>query len=210
MPGPVGRFFPYIFHHTDPDEARIEFNYIKFLSGKYSSTGKSISLAETRNVDAPMRIIVKFVQTHCGQPHNLLSKAQLVPPLLYDSTRHPKDWSGPEHYMIVMGLIHGVNLSNFEACPPPARVLEDVDKALELLHSHNLVFRDLRNPNVMVEMDPEGNVTGAKHESEYKVGRRGWAGAIDDEVSRSCNAGEAEPDNSSEDKVALDLGLDSR
>ncbi|KAG9078891.1 hypothetical protein FS749_009054 [Ceratobasidium sp. UAMH 11750] len=158
----LDRFFPYITHYTDPTGHRVQFAYLKALSGTRSANNKSIFLAKTPDEDPPKKIVIKFVRTYNADAHKLLAKEGLAPLLLYDGTSHPQDQPGPDHAMIVMELVSGVDLAKFDEYPLPDSAPMDIDKALKRLHGHDFVFGDLRDPNVMIVTDSSGMVTGAK------------------------------------------------
>ncbi|KAG9086361.1 hypothetical protein FS749_003688 [Ceratobasidium sp. UAMH 11750] len=158
----LDRFLPYITHYTDPTGHRVQFAYLKALSGTRSANNKSIFLAETRGEDPPKKIVIKFVRTYNADAHNLLAKAGLAPLLLYDGTSYPQDQPGPDHAMVVMEFVGGVDLAKFDGYPLPDSAPRDIDRALKCLHDHDFVFGDLRDPNVMIVTDSSGMVTGAK------------------------------------------------
>ncbi|QRV91837.1 kinase domain protein [Ceratobasidium sp. AG-Ba] len=139
-----GRFFPYTTHYKNSDGQRIEFTYLKALSEDYPDADKLVFLAGT------------------GPAHTLLAERQLAPKLLYDGTVHPQDQPRPDHAMIVMEFLHGVDLGKFTDYPLPDSVPGDIDNALKYLHDKGFVFGDLRDPNVMIETNTNGTVIGAK------------------------------------------------
>jgi tRNA A-37 threonylcarbamoyl transferase component Bud32 len=63
--------------------------------------------------------------------------------------------------MVVMDRVHGELAWDVVRRSKPilSKVYEDIHNAIELLHSHNLVFGDLRTPNIMVA---SGSDTGAR------------------------------------------------
>lgn len=161
LPDNPGRFFPYITCYTDSAGHRVDFAYLKNLGDK--DPNESVFLATTtRGQEPPKSIVVKFVQSYNSDAHKLLAEAGLAPELLYDGTAHPEDQPGPDHIMIVMEFINGVDLGRFLEYHAPECASADVDKALELLHAQDFVFGDLRNPNIMLVQDSDGTVTGAK------------------------------------------------
>lgn len=87
-------------------------------------------------------IVVKFIRSYCATAHSLLAKTGLAPRLLYfsgeDKTFHKPDGLD----MVVMEYIHGDG-------PLSEAGRKDVCKAIELLHEEDLVFGDLRLPNVI-------------------------------------------------------------
>ncbi|KAG8731732.1 hypothetical protein FRC11_002708 [Ceratobasidium sp. 423] len=60
--------------------------------------------------------------------------------------------------MVVMKEVRGLDLTGIPS--PPQCVLDDVTSALETLHEENLVFGDLRPPNILAVQDEFGQVIG--------------------------------------------------
>ncbi|KAF4564449.1 hypothetical protein EYR36_002383 [Pleurotus pulmonarius] len=98
-------------------------------------------------------VVVKFTSRYNEAAHRLLSDAQLAPKL---------DWCGQiigDLSMVVMEYLEdGVLL--WRICKDPSKrkrvpgmVLEDVKRALDLLHLNGLVFGDLRDANVVWSKD---------------------------------------------------------
>jgi hypothetical protein len=96
--------------------------------------------------------VVKFVSTYNAEAHRVLAERGLAPTLHYAGTEH----AGTKHavgqtyggrYMIVMNFFDGVP----PVRPLTKRQLELVKQAIELLHSRDLVFGDLRVPNILVK-----------------------------------------------------------
>ncbi|QRV82359.1 kinase domain protein [Ceratobasidium sp. AG-Ba] len=157
-----GRFFPYITHFTDPHDRRVDFTYLKPLYQDYPARDKLLFLAETRTEDGPKQIVVKFVKTYNAIAHRKLAERFLAPALLYDGTAHRQDQPGPDFSMVVMDFVPGVDLSKFTVYPLPSFVSKKLTEALECLHADNIVFGDLRGPNVMIENDSSGRPIGVK------------------------------------------------
>lgn len=153
------RYFPYITHYTDSAGNRIDFKYKENLIKKETGEDKPIYLAQT--LQDPRSIVIKFVERYNSEAHKLLAEAGLAPGLLYDGTAYPDDQPGPNHTMIVMEYIEGVNLIAYEEPDIPDCVRTSVDDALKLLHEHDFVFGDLRDQNVMLVWDAAKVVTGA-------------------------------------------------
>lgn len=154
----TGRPFPYLTRYRDSTGQIAEFAYRKSLCP--GNREKAIFLAETIDKENPKPIVVKFVQSYNADAHRLLAEEKLAPELLYDGTMYPDDQPGPEHIMIVMELAQGEDLESLGGTRLPRSVFDDIKKAVDLLHSHNLVFGDLREPNVMVLQDSAGDVIG--------------------------------------------------
>ncbi|EUC66950.1 kinase domain protein, putative [Rhizoctonia solani AG-3 Rhs1AP] len=160
-PPPLGkntaRPFPCITHYLDSTGQVVHFAYRKSLCP--NNPEKAIFLAETIDKENPKPIVVKFVQSYNADAHRLLAENKLAPELLYDGTMYPQDQPGPEHYMIIMEFVQGVDLE-WSRSRLSRSAFNDVKAAIDLLHSHDWVFGDLRRPNVMVLQDSTGKATG--------------------------------------------------
>ncbi|KAF8581176.1 hypothetical protein K439DRAFT_251562 [Ramaria rubella] len=91
-------------------------------------------------------LVVKFVSKYNAEAHRLLAENQLAPALHYvgmEDTGAPK-YGG--RYMIVMDFVEGEHPSNFLSKDAADRI----KKAVNLLHSQNFVFGDLRLPNILI------------------------------------------------------------
>ncbi|PCH39620.1 hypothetical protein WOLCODRAFT_141337 [Wolfiporia cocos MD-104 SS10] len=124
-----------------PDERR---------SGLYLAT-----MSKSRGADGPaprdtpdgqVEVVVKFTANYNADAHRVLAAAGLAPAL------HACIPVCGRLYMVVMDRVHGEMAWDAEerGALLPHTVYEDVRAALDLLHQHDLVFGDLRTPNVMV------------------------------------------------------------
>ncbi|KAL5634282.1 hypothetical protein ACGC1H_006180 [Rhizoctonia solani] len=160
-PPPLGknpaRPFPYLMHYLDSSGQVVYFTYRKGLCPLHPE--KAIFLAETVDKENPKPIVVKFVQSYNANAHKLLAENRFAPQLLYDGTMYPEDQPGPEHIMIVMELVQGVDFE-WSSSRLPSSAFNDVKAAIDLLHSHDWVFGDPRGPNVMILQDSSGKATG--------------------------------------------------
>ncbi|KAG8743605.1 hypothetical protein FRC10_011668 [Ceratobasidium sp. 414] len=131
------QFFPYIRQYQDTS-----FQYIWCL---VTDPVRPVFVAQTESGDP-------IVQYGAGA-HRILMEQGLAPELLYDSET-PLDCG---MRMIIMRFVLGDNLDNFLRKHPKDKrgttaesIYADVDKALQLLHTNDLVFGDLRPPNILV------------------------------------------------------------
>jgi hypothetical protein len=90
--------------------------------------------------------VVKFVPTYNAAAHRLFANRQLAPALHYAGTEHVNETTYGGRYIIVMDFVVGIS---------PTRSLSEeqfgqVKEALEILHSADLVFGDLRSPNILI------------------------------------------------------------
>ena len=90
-------------------------------------------------------VLVKFCETYGLRAHELLVAAGLAPELYFgDAIRGGV-------VMVVMELVAGHNAAQrFGTAPLPDSVVDDVRKAVCMLHEEHLVFGDLRRQNIMI------------------------------------------------------------
>ncbi|CAE7056366.1 unnamed protein product [Rhizoctonia solani] len=154
--------FPYPTHYVDSTGRRIEFKYEKHVNRSSRPSDKKDLVFFARTVgDTSIRIVVKFVTRYNSDAHRLLAKEGLAPELLYDGTADPTNQPGPEYSMIIMEYISGGDLGN-NTNPITPGFGRDVERAIKLLHSQDLVFGDLRAPNIIPVRDATKRVTWAK------------------------------------------------
>ncbi|KAF9068834.1 hypothetical protein BDP27DRAFT_1143789, partial [Rhodocollybia butyracea] len=117
------------------------------------------------------QVLVKFCSPYSSEVHAILAQVNFAPKFLYCT----KLTGGVT--MIVMGLLtsaeHWENSAAvFLGKLFPKCVVEKVSKALAILHTNNLVFGDMRRPNVMIDEDWEVNLvdfefSGQQGETRY-------------------------------------------
>ncbi len=96
-------------------------------------------------------VLVKFCETYSEKAHSTLAEARLAPVLHYCSM------IAGDIFMVVMDLVDCLDAyREFGSKALPSTVLDDVKLALETLHNANLVFGDIRHPNIMVHKSQEG------------------------------------------------------
>ena len=145
------RYFPSItaYRHAT---GRVEFKYVGFLE----NCPDCITLRARTMMEPIQDIVVKFVDRYGQRAHQILADEDLAPKLLYCGSPH-FDEDEPSYQsisMVVMEYIDGDTLSvakkNKMSEESAETVRSTVRRALELLHSHGLVFGDLRAPNIMI------------------------------------------------------------
>ncbi|CAE6449760.1 unnamed protein product [Rhizoctonia solani] len=172
------RFFPYI-RSVRSSEGLIHFSYKRRLSPE---TMRSLFEAVT---DDGRRLVVKFSESYHYEAHKLLSDRSLAPKLISQRAEPV----GGNLFMVVMEL-SGTSLERYLSAHPKLdhsaldRVRADVQDALEILHAHNLVFGDLRQPNVLVTQALRGQLVdfdwcGLQGQARYPIGmnqswKLGW------------------------------------
>ena len=142
------RFFPFVRSYMLPSGDTVNLDYVAPLSLDES---RAVYLA--RQADG-REVVVKFPLTYNIRAHRLLADHDLAPELIYDGTEGPR-YGGL--FMIVMDYVKGGTLSKFLESSPHQRrldaIITSVRKAIALLHAENLVFGDLRTPNILVDND---------------------------------------------------------
>ena len=151
------RFFPFIRQYS-VGEHTVKFSYKAYLLRKtQESHSKPIFLATIESDGERERnrdVVVKFVQIYNARAHHLLAAAGRAPELLYCSTEDPNSEDLGGLIMVIMEYIPGKTAhERYGNNPLPRAVSDNVQKAVEILHNENIVFADLRPPNIMVTED---------------------------------------------------------
>jgi hypothetical protein len=89
-------------------------------------------------------VVVKFSTRYGKHGHELLAKARLAPRIHYHGTL-------PGGILVtVMDYVRGQTLSKaYQNSPLPTAVELEVRRAIQILHDNDIVFGDLRLPNIM-------------------------------------------------------------
>ncbi|KAF8323655.1 kinase-like domain-containing protein, partial [Amanita rubescens] len=164
------RFFPSICTYRDAEDRIIDFKYIKPL--EFDSTCVTF-LARTTS-STPKDVVVKFVHRYGEEAHRLLAGESLAPQLFY----HGKigvlegDPSYGHLRMVVMEYIDGETLDQAEQILPT--FMDQIRRALDVLHDHNYVFGDLRGPNILITKNEEVKLidfdwAGVHKQSQYPL-----------------------------------------
>jgi len=98
--------------------------------------------AEARPVAGAHKLVVKFTSRYNELAHRLLAEEGLAPKLYGVAS------CGGDLKCIMMAKINGRTLHQHGMAD--ASIYADIKRAVELLHANNLVFGDLRSPNIMV------------------------------------------------------------
>ena len=149
------RYFPSMTVYRNEDRLT-NFKYVGYLEN-----GLDCVTLRARTCEEPARdIVVKFVDRYGIRAHSLLADAGLAPALLYFGS----PWLSKEEqscrslFMVVMEYVEGQTLATAKA-KMDRKVTEgvqsEIKRALGLLHSHGMVFGDLRSPNIMVKKTGE-------------------------------------------------------
>ena len=148
LPAPT-RYFPSITTYPCKDgHQQVKFKYIGYLESGFDC------VTLRAQTESAQDIVVKFVERYSESAHHTLAEANLAPRLLHYG---PLQWSpqrpGGSLYMVAMEYIDGDTLASAKSTMNEdmvKRVKSDLKRALTLLHEKDLVFGDLRPPNVMI------------------------------------------------------------
>lgn len=102
---------------------------------------KAVFKADMESGNEKESVVVKFTDRYCEAAHQILARDGLAPKLHYCK----KEPSIAGLWVVVMSLVDtlpGLGGGKEQA-------VEDVERAIELLHSEGLVFGDLRSPNIL-------------------------------------------------------------
>ena len=126
--------------------------YRQFLSRAGRPTSDLVDLGNTTTSmyiatlgDTNKEVIVKFTARYNEVAHRLLADADLAPKLQF-CERVIGDL-----YMVVMDRVDGTSVWQLQEDnkPVPATVWKDIDRAMRILHAADIVFGDLRDPNIL-------------------------------------------------------------
>ena len=162
------RFFPYITTFTNCGTgSKVQFKYERHAD-PIPGGSKAVFIANTSD---DRRVFVKFTQEYNDTGHSLLAAKGLAPPLLCCDRSTFSDL-----VMVVMGYVDGRQLLHEYPLATPAEVLEKVSEALKILHANDLVFGDLRLPNILVT--GQGDVQLVDFDWRGKVGEAEYPASI--------------------------------
>jgi serine/threonine protein kinase len=137
----------------DPSIPMPKLTYREFLARDGRPMPEILDLGSTTTAmytaildDTKEKVIVKFTARYNEKVHRLLAEAQLAPKL------HFCERVIGDLYMVVMEYVEGKSVWQLrrEKTPIPKVVATKVEKAVNLLHEHDIVFGDLRCNNVLV------------------------------------------------------------
>jgi len=99
--------------------------------------------ARASGSDTISTVIVKFAVTYSQHGHQLLATQSLAPKLWFCEAVESVGM-----YMVVMDYVKGQCADDVPSIPLEA--CKAIGEAIEVLHAENLVFGDLRPPNVII------------------------------------------------------------
>ncbi|CAB4373929.1 unnamed protein product [Rhizophagus irregularis] len=141
------RFFPYIQQAGFGNNA-FSFTYICEILDDHSRP-----IWKAMRDDNNKMIVVKFALKYNAKAHIICAEKNYAPELLYYSDEEEAKRLGG-YKMIIMEYIDGISLArkfNRGEIKTKNNIYADVKESMKLLHDKNLVFADLRIPNILVD-----------------------------------------------------------
>ena len=140
------QLYPYPCQYITESNTTIHFTYEDYLTGDSKKT-----IFKGKTTDG-YPIVIKFSQRYNTYAHNLCAQEGFAPRLFYVSKEKFGGW-----YMIIMEYIEGETLDTLQIDKTEYdNVLKHISKAIQTLHCKNIVFGDLRKPNIMVMNSDKG------------------------------------------------------
>jgi serine/threonine protein kinase len=169
------RYFPSITAYHPHGGELVQFKYVGFLE----NCPDCITLHARARTTPAQDIVVKFVDRYGKKAHQILADEGLAPKLLYCGSPHLND-DEPSYQSISMVVMEYVDGDTFAVAKQRMSeesiktVRSTVRRALLLLHSHGLVFGDLRSWNVMITKSDEVklidfNWSGEEGQAKYPL-----------------------------------------
>ncbi|KIJ57044.1 hypothetical protein M422DRAFT_23158 [Sphaerobolus stellatus SS14] len=160
--------FPYIRSYASKSHPSNKFSYLGTLvdTKEYPST----LIYKVKEQESGRILVVKFVSQYNAEAHRLLALEGLAPELRYAGVEDPAAPIYGKRFMIVMDFIEG----HIAQVPLPQPEFSQVQKALQLLHTHGFVFGDLRSPNILITGDSKVKIVDFDWCSTLK----GWDRAL--------------------------------
>lgn len=147
------RLFPSPEYFPDKKPQKLIFTTRFDYPGRQSGDfGRSIFRA-TYGDGEPEEVIVKFCERYNSRGHRLVAAANYAPKLFFCE----QILGGL--IMVVMKYIEGLD-SHYRFLHDttlPPNILDDVKNAVKVLHDADLVFGDLRRPNIMIHQTDDGD-----------------------------------------------------
>jgi hypothetical protein len=139
---------------VDPFKALPDLTYRQFLSRAGQPTSALVDLGNVTTTmytailsDTNQEVIVKFTARYNERAHRLLAESDFAPRL------HFCERVIGDLYMVVMDRVGGKSIWQLheDKEPVPAIVFRSVKDAIDLLHKNDIVFGDLRDPNMVYD-----------------------------------------------------------
>ena len=137
------RFFPYIREYQTDDNTTVCFTY------RHPLTDGQTRLVWQAVTDDDRQIVVKFTDQYNVPAHTCCAESGRAPQLLYAGNQE-RHLGGLR--MIVMEYVDGASMAGITEIEPGSYkdIYEDIKSAVDQLHAIDIVFADLREPNILV------------------------------------------------------------
>ncbi|KAG8961214.1 hypothetical protein FRC03_005644 [Tulasnella sp. 419] len=141
--GVIDRSFPYprCYPAGSNQHGSTDFHYVSQLV----EGNPHRAIFKGRMADSKQEIVVKFVEKYNVSAHRLLASHGLAPKLLHPLDGDPLKIGRLQ--MIVMEFVRGQNAYYVQLSND---MLNEVERAINILHDGGWVFGDLRTPNIML------------------------------------------------------------
>ena len=142
-----GALYPQVTSLAMPNNPtiRLRLDYQCRLLPRYSDKAVFKASACFPGEEDQKDVVVKFTDTYCSDAHNLLANAGLAPKL-----HHCENVSSVAMFVVVMDFVEGTSMSSSPDRQLTKAVVDDLRKAVTLLHDNGFVFGDLRPPNIIL------------------------------------------------------------
>ncbi|KAI0291519.1 hypothetical protein B0F90DRAFT_1956242 [Multifurca ochricompacta] len=149
-PGPpnVNRLFPQPTYTANRHPQEIPTILSRFNYEGREPDNYRRSLFEATYKDRP--VLIKFCQAYHGNAHHIVARAGYAPQLFFCERLQGGVM------MVIMELVVGKDaFHHFGGKTIPSDLLKDVKAAISILHDANLVFGDMRRPNILVKEEKD-------------------------------------------------------
>ncbi|KAG9084343.1 hypothetical protein FRC06_004116, partial [Ceratobasidium sp. 370] len=153
----LARFFPYARQYPDSNGGLVDLDYLGLVDNDFPL--RPVFRAST---GTDRNIIVKFAERYNIEAHQMLVPEGLAPKVLY----YNANFSHGGLRMIVMEEVPGITLERhielhgIASLQALTTLRKNIRDALRILHDVDLVFGDLRPPNILVVEPTDGEPRG--------------------------------------------------
>jgi len=161
--------FPHFRHFIRANGDGVELEYVKQLVPEHPEKAVFQALARTNGKTST--VVVKFTPKYCHAAHEIAQAKNFAPVLWFYEEVHTVGM-----FVVVMDFIEGESLGEDSALSE--ELVRELREVLGALHGHNLVYGDLRPPNViisdhgpmLVDFDWAGEEGTARYPADINMG----------------------------------------
>jgi len=145
---PLGRWVPPYHTKFEVGDTRYSLTYERPLESEGTTTrGPFMASMKSSSGGADKLVVVKFTRVYCPEAHALLAKMSLAPKLFYH------ECIAGVHF-VVMEHLNATEVTDDQLVGERgAEHIESLRRAVKALHDKELVFGDLRSPNILIAED---------------------------------------------------------